>query len=643
MKLQALFCLLLTISTAFTLAVDDSAPVATAVWPPAYLKELPPDYLARSRAALEKLASEFGALKLEDDPVVWVRLGLASLAVEKNVAAFNKYLERDDFSYPANADFGFGLFSAPFVRAYALFNSRTGFMKGRLSAKAQENLEKTLWICAKANSRLADAKRDVWAQEGSENHHVTSKVSDFLVSQYFKDLPAYAREKYDDGSTPGAQYEARRAYWLRWLDERAKKGLFDEDGSSYQNYTLEALLNLRDFAEDPILRRKADMFLDLVFANFAEETLGVQRGGPKTRTKEEHFHDNEYNLLFNPPGATLEPASYSFATSNYYPPPAIVSLARDLNHRGNYSFAKRAPDAVTLKGNEHTKIPGSKWATMDDENTMLRVGFATANYIIGSHGLDPAAKVEVGREQRWQGIVFANDPMARIGMDGKSGVAKGPYLSSPFQTIQDRNVMVTTKWAPVADDGADPHLWIYFSYALDAVEEGDGWIFAKSGHAFAGVKIVEGGYEWTQPWKHAETFSPAEKSFIKLNSENSPIITVVNDAADYANDFAAFQKALKAQPIQRKGDELKFATITHKGLSAPGQVNGRRVDPRPSNVNESPFIRSLRGSGIVYIRKGDETLLLDFSNTRNPVRTVNAKATLQFPSGHGEARPIIFR
>ena len=72
---------------------------------------------------------------------------------------------------------------------YALYN--TGVMKGRLSSKAQEPLEKSFWECARAYSKLAEAKIDVWESDGSENHHITSRMSDFLVAQFLKDIPAY--------------------------------------------------------------------------------------------------------------------------------------------------------------------------------------------------------------------------------------------------------------------------------------------------------------------------------------------------------------------------------------------------------------------------------------------------------------------
>ncbi len=620
-------------------AADDAKSTLNAAWPPAYMKPLPADYLERLYRALVALLESDKKLTPDANPVLWVRLGIAGLTLGQQVDRINGYLEDDAFKYQPSDKFGFSLFSLPYVRLYALFNDRTGTMKGRLSRKAQSNLEKTLWDCAKANSLLAEAKRGVWDMDGSENHHVTSKVSDFLVAQFLKDIPAYADLKYDDGSTLQEQYVSRLAYWNEWIDSRVRRGLFMEDGgSSYQNYTVEALLNLRDFAGDTVLRRKADMFLDLVFANIAEETLGVQRGGPKTRTKEESFRDRVYDLLFDSPGTTFDLSNYQLATSDYYPAPAIVALAKEFRNRGAYAFAKTAPGAVAF-GISDT---GSKWRTMDRDNLMARNGFGTAHYIMGSHGMDTTAKTDPYRAQRWQGLVFANDPMACIGMDGKSGVTKGGYISNPFKTIQDRNVMVTMKWGPVIDKGTDTRLWIYLSSVLDAVEEEGGWIFVRSGGAYAAIRIVEGGYKWSRPWQHSATFSVKEKSYVTPASADTPIITVANDAVDYGNDFAAFKRALIAQPIGWKGGVLTFSTIIHEGPLKPGKVNGEPVNLRPSRVNDSPFIRSDADSGIVYLRKGEETLKLDFRDPQNPVKTVGVPVTPEFPSGMGTAKPIVF-
>ncbi len=48
------------------------------------------------------------------------------------------------------------------------------------------------------------------------------------------------------------------------------------------------------------------------------------------------------------------------------------------------------------------------------------------------------------------------------------------------------------------------------------------------------------------------------------------------------------------------------------------------------------------GGGLVFIRMGTDTLLLDFNDSRNPARTAGGPVTAAFPAGHGEDRPILF-
>jgi hypothetical protein len=164
----------------------------------------------------------------------------------------------------------------------------------------------------------------------------------------------------------------------------------------------------------------------------------------------------------------------------------------------------------------------------------------------------------------------------------------------------------------------------------------------KSGDAYAAVKIVEGGSTWSRPWKRSANFSISDKAFVTPNSKDTPIITVANDAADYGHNFAAFKQALIAQPILWKEGTLTFATITHEGPLKPGRISGQAVDVRRSRVNDSPFIRSERDSGVFLIRKSDQTLKLDFSAPENPVRTIGVPVTSEFPPGVGATLPIVF-
>ncbi|MBI5686858.1 MAG: hypothetical protein HZC54_17460 [Verrucomicrobia bacterium] len=621
------------------------------------MQNLPAEYVERLRASLVAGTGRLSKLRYSDtksaDSIGWVRHGMPSLILGGRADELNRFFESDKFVVSSNPKFGFSLFGVSFVRMYGLMNRRTGPMKGLLSRKAEENFEKGLWAVAKANSKLAEAKRGVWDMEGSENHHLASKSCDLLVAQFLRKLPAYADQKCDDGSTLAEQYETRRAYFSKWFDERAKRGQFVEAGSpSYQGDSVSALFNLRDFAQDPVLRRKADMYLDLTYAVIAEETLRTTRGGPKSRVKVGHeydggFCDRGYDLLFNAPGRAFVPLGVGAqSTSNYYPPPAVVNLAKDTTGRGVYVFSKRWPGPVAQGGGKGAEDPdGPLWRTLDPERSVLRYGFATPSYVIGSAGLDPAWLDDASMGFRWQGVVFDSDPLARIGFEVKPANTKDWHGFNPFFSVQDRNILITQQWAPVPPNprsALPAHLRVYFSPTLDEVQEEAGWIFVKAGGAFAAVKVVAGSYQWTPAWKRAERVGKDNKAFVTLDAESAPVILIANQAADYDHDFSAFKAAVTAQPIRYADGVLRFAAITFYGPSSPSQVDGRTVNLAPSRGYDSPFIRCDWNSGLIYIRKGNDTELLDFRDPDNPLKVVGAPITSAFPPGVGADQPIIF-
>ena len=648
-----IFCILL--GTLLLLAAAQGEPVA---WPPEFMRNLPADYLERLKACLIAGTGRMGRLRASEskstESIGWVRYGQPSLLLGQRVEEINRFFESDKFEWTANPKFGFSLFTVSHMRLYALMNHRTGLLKGPLSQAAMDNFEKGMWKVAKANSKLAEAKRDVWDMEGSENHHLASKTCDFLAAQFLRNIPTYADRKLDDGSTLAQQYEARLAYFLKWFDERAKWGQFVEAGSpSYQGDSINSLFNVRDFAEDEVLRRKAGMYLDLAYAVMAEETLHTTRGGPKSRVKVGHEYDGgmandrSYNTLFNAPGRPfMALGENTLSTSDYYPPPAVVSLARDTRGRGTYSFTTRWPGPVAEGKGRHSDDPdGELWRTIDPERSVLRCGFATPNYVIGSAGLDAAWLDDTSMGNRWQGVVFDGGPLARIGFEVAPAKATGWHGFNPFFSVQDRNILVTQKWAPVPPNpsSANPaHLRVYFSPTLDEVQEDGGWIFVKDGGAFAAVKVVAGGYTWTPAWKHSDDVGKDSKAFITLTAENAPVILIANQASDYDGNFASFKTAVKARPVHYADGVLRFETITFHGPAKPGQVSGEPVNLTPARGYDSPFIRSNWGSGLIHIRKGDETVTLDFRDSQNPTKTVGSPATSEFPPGIGNTQPVIF-
>src|SRR4051812_2033291 len=175
---KALLHLLLlgTLVSAAGVAVAGEA----AVWPPQYMRNLPADYVERLHASLIAGTSRLDRMSADDskgsESIGWVRYGQPSLLLGQRRDEINRFFESDKFVWTANPKFGFSLFTVSYMRLYALMNERTGPFKGVLSHAAVVNFERGMWKVAKANSKLAEANRDVWDMEGSENHHLASKT-----------------------------------------------------------------------------------------------------------------------------------------------------------------------------------------------------------------------------------------------------------------------------------------------------------------------------------------------------------------------------------------------------------------------------------------------------------------------------------
>jgi len=604
-------------------------------WPPGPLASMPPDYLERARVSLASgitranLASDYG----------WTHYAIASLLFEQDVDRVNKYFTHVWPSQSYSVE-DFGLFSLADIRLYGLFNDRTGTFGGRLTKGAQHNLEEEFFkVVSRRKARYGADLRNVWKLQASENHSLVAWSSRLLASQFLKNSPSFAQRTFEDGRTPAQHYAEWREFWSKLMDERAKRGLYIEVGSpTYEKYSRGALQNIRDFSEDAVLRRKAEMLLDLTYALTAQESLGNGvRGGAKSRvrpfrtTTVRGGHDTNYNLIFAPIGS--RPLYSVQATSSYFPPPVVMDLGKNTMARGSYSIVQRGPGVVS-------DTPAG--AMIDPSRSAVRYSFVTPSYIIGSFIHDPDQRnVGAHSQHLWQGVVFEGDTGARIApqitrLDQAGALDPKQRVFNGFASVQDRNVMITQRstfqaWGRARTD-------VYFSSTLDLLEEEGNWIFTKEGNAYGAVRIVDDTYRWLDPNdrnKGPNTFL----HFITLINPDSPMIIVAGEASEYGNDFEGFKSALKSQSVQYDGTTTRFA-----GLTAMGPKRASvHLDLSKLRTLDSPFVRSDWESGIIYIRRAQERLLLDFSNPDTPFKDLSPPLTPDFPSGMGEAHSIVFQ
>jgi putative Ig domain-containing protein len=501
------------------------------------------------------------------------------------------------------------------VRPYYLYNSASSWFPARMSQAAQDNLVAQMWTFANQWSEAGDAS-DLWGFTGSENLDIQRRSFFLLAAQVFKSRPDYATRTYADGTTVLRQYNAWRMYWMNKLDDLAKKGLFAEVGNqSYHGYTLSTIVNLYNFAEDPIIRKKAEMVLDLDFADFAQNQLNHIWDTAKSRADADDNYDGRKDamtayadLLFGPANPRQNNHVLYFATSGYSPPDAVRSLVDNQNARGAYEYVTRRPGA----GSGH----------LDMARSVLHYDYVTPEYVMAGAELNPTwAYATVSSMQRWQGVSFATSSDARVYPQAGT-TAQNAMAYDNFFTVQHGGAMVTHKnarWSTL------PTL-VYFASSLDTVDEDSGWLFVKEGNAFLAVRPQVGGYTWLSANKNRDP-NP-DLRFIHVTNGASPIVFEAARASQFGGDFAAFKARVKAAARSYVGGVMRYTgtdgtTLTLADGTALPTVNGTAVNFAPAGVMSSPYVSSAWNSGRVTVAFGSHRATYDFSDTNNPKKTAS--------------------
>jgi len=507
------------------------------------------------------------------------------------------------------------------IRPYERYGSTSTFYPGQLTAAAENNLVAQMWAYAKTYSHVSQAA-DTWKLYGSENHDAQAESFYYLAAQIFSHRADYRNRKYNDGSTVAQQLKAWHDHWSNFFDERAKRGLFVETGApTYHGYTLDAILNIYNFADDSVLRLKAGMVLDLDFADFAQQELNNIWGGAKSRSYPPSSYDGSDDdmtlmatLLYGPTQKLRgDNHVLMLASSGYCPPPVVAAMIANRAGMGSYSYVTRRPGIGPSGFDEN-----HNWS-VQAPYSLLTYAYCTPQYVMGTAELKPGTvTVAPSRQNRWQGIIFGTTPGDRVYPQA------GPPSFSPandsFLSVQHDNVLITAKKA----DYNQPTL-VYFPNTLDALAEKGGWIFVEEGGAYLAVKPVTGGYHWLSSAKNQA--GQRGLRFIQLGKLSAPII--FNAALASSSTFAAFQTRILHNALSVANGNLSYQAsdgtrFTFFGdLSKAPQINGQGPGYATKRVFNSPFMQSIWGSGKVTITYAGHGSTYDFSHPTAPTKSVH--------------------
>jgi len=471
----------------------------------------------------------------------------------------------------------------------------------------------------------------------TENHWVTYYTGLYLAAQTW---PHQDGTEWFNGKSSSENFQESTEWLNHWIRMSARIGQGEFDSPTYISVFITPMLVLYDFAQDPQMKRKAQMMLDLLFADFAVEHLkGNYAGG--------HSRDYPEDIV-NPLAAPS-----TFWAWLYFGEPEFApwSEARFRpRHRGAWEplfgavSSYRLPDIIYRIATDRTK-PYVQTKTKRVRN-IIRFGaeknppvfkytYMTRHYALGSL---QGGILQPIQQHTWDVTYASGKPYNTLftlhpffsgkelamffpeeqkflsdEVDRYHKVYTNPNKwnsSSPYeQTFQHKNALIVLY--NIEQGAIHPHIDGFFPKNLEQrVVDKSGWIFCKAGDTYMAFFPLK-PYEWIEEeinwrWRSHEL-------------KNGAVVEIGSSTADVSFDrfrkkvsasiplFKNFEENLTVQYTTRMGDRMKFT------FGGERVLNGKHVDFARYRFFDGPYLQSEYKSGIITMLYKGSKRVLDFN------------------------------
>lgn len=564
------------------------------------------------------------------------------------------------------------------------FGSKGRIAPGRLTPEAERALLDYYWQHCEVKNDIASARQSTWWVTGSENHDINFKSANLLSSQLFMHEPDYqdriypdlgrmqgyfygdggafrvgtVSEKpklgngnYKDGKQYNAadHYRAWVAFWKEFLAERARHGFFVEhNAAGYMLHTNRFLHDIYAWCEDEELRRQAKMFIDLVWAQWAQDqTLGIT-GGACSRGQPSYSKMSEMSEYFlGGPCGGGGAAAYTF--SDYQWPRQVWEMVLGRPAMGEYAFVSRKPGEAQ---DVWPQPPGTEYTMpIRPDSRTVRVSWVTPDYVMGTRMDHPDALYH-HLAGSGEGISFSTSPNAVI-----RWMPGGHHMA-----VQHRNVALIQAKRSIRMQNPD---WfpgytftpttptIAFGPDIDRFAEQDGWVFVQEGNAYAAFRFVFPAVDTINPSADKRTAVPIpyaldEDGFGLFKPEPAPYIwkdgksgaggtlegkepyaALIVEASrrPHHATLEAFMQDVLKNPIRMKQVIRSGYFLTYQGCGQEAkELYLNCANQKPAKIGgevlsydcptfDSPWLSGASGSGVVTLTGplSGEKLVLDFN------------------------------
>ncbi len=342
----------------------------------------------------------------------------------------------------------------------------------------------------------------------TENHQALYHSSELLVGQLFPDVV------FSNNGMTGAEHAAHAAPLIeRWLDLRGRFGFSEWHSNVYFNEDIPALVNLADFAEDPIIRTKAAAVLDIVAFDLLNNMYKGHFATVHGRTYESKFLDGLSD--------STDEAAWIMVGLGEYSSTGDFSGSFLASSQGYFTPGLLEDIAVaTTERHEHRQRDSIDVA----EGPELGVGYSEHEDVIVWAGLSALLAPEVIEGtfamvedlDLWEGFLFGDIPSEiMLLIDMAIANETLPELATQLEPIargiclegMDTYVYRTRDYQLAGGQDYNPGLWSSQTQMWQATLDDEAYVFTcyPSDLAEAGLDVELAG-EWIGSWLPRATF-----------------------------------------------------------------------------------------------------------------------------------------
>ena len=479
-------------------------------------------------------------------------------------------------------------------------------------------------------------RRRMMYRGDTENHWVMYYTGLYLAAQTW---PREDGAQWFNGKSSQENFTEAQSWLEYWIKLTTTKGQGEFDSPTYFNTFITPMLVLYDFAQDPAMKKKVQMLLDYLLADFAVEHLHGNYGGGHSRDYPQdiinpitalatkwawlYFGEPNFEPWAEIKGKSRHPSwdAVAGAASSYRLPEIIRQIATDRSTPYVHTETKRVRNIIRF--GEQKNPPVYKYTYM------------TSDYVLGSlQGgiLQPIQQhtwdVTFASEQPYNTFFtlhpfYSGKELAMFFPEEQkvlSDEVNRYHLvytdpnkwnsSSPYeQTFQHKNVLLVLY--NIDSNAQHHHIDGFFPKNLDErVAEPSKWIFCKAGKTYIAFYPLQ-PYEWIEEEVNWRWRSSALK--------NGVVVEVGTEATQ--GSFEAFKSRFRQSPVKHENFEetltVQYTTLAGESLQFTygGQrlLNGKPVDFNSYKLFNGPFLQSEVGSGVLKIVYQNQTRILDFN------------------------------